>query len=208
MKKITLFLISGLFAINSIAASVEAPKVNIGDRWQWQHTNALVNEKDISIIDDVIDVKDSEIKVRERIKGSQGFGVGTFTTEWNPKDVGNAKYDPCLRIFKFPLTVGDKWVDTSDKRLLSNGSHGKFTIKGEVLANEEVATPSGTFNAYKVKLIIDAVGTDENAVVGHTVDTYWYAPEVKNYVRLEHVFTRDGIVRNNDIRELQDYMLQ
>ena len=196
------------FSINAFAESTEAPAVNIGDRWQWQHTNALVNESDVTIIRDVIELSNSEIKVRERIKGKSNFGVAVFTSEWNPKDTVDAKYEPFLRLFKFPLVVGEKWTDTSDKRLLTNGKHGKFSIKGEVVAQEQITTPAGKFDTYKVKVISDAVSTDEDANTGHTEDIYWYAPEVKNYVRYEHTFTRDGVIRNKDLQELQDFSLR
>ena len=208
MEKYILLLVGLAMTTNLFAESVDAPAVSVGDRWEWQHTNALVNEKDSTIIEDVIEVSASEIRVRERIKGRPSFGVGTFTSEWNPKDVGDAKYEPYLRLFKFPLTVGNKWTDESDKRLLSNGKHGKFTIKGEVVGKEQITTPVGTFDTYKVKVILNAVGTDEDANTGHTEDTYWYAPDAKNYVKLEHSFMRDGLVRSKDIRELQDMSLR
>jgi len=196
------------FSINVFAESADAPAVNIGDRWEWQHTNALVNESDKTIIEDVIELNNSEIKVRERLKGRPDFGIAIFTQEWNPKDVIDAKYEPLLRLFKFPLEVGEKWTDTCDKRLLSTGKHGKFSVKGEVLGQEQITTPAGKFDTYKVKVILDAVGTDEDANTGHNEDIYWYAPEVKNYVRLQHTFTRDGVVRNKDIQELQDFSLR
>ncbi len=208
MGKITLLLLGLAFTFNVFAESVDAPAVSVGDRWEWQHTNTLVNEKDLTIIEDVIEINASEIKVRERVKGRANFGVGTFTSEWNPKDVGDAKYEPCLRLFKFPLAVGEKWTDSSDKRLLSNGKHGKFSIKGEVVSKEQITTPVGKFDTYKVKVILNAVGTDEDANTGHTEDTYWYSPDVKNYVKSEHIFMRDGLVRNKDIRELQEFSLR
>ena len=208
MKLFLLALTSLTLSLNVLAESIDAPKINVGDRWSWQHTNALVNEKDMTVIDDVIEVNDSEIKIRERIKGRPGYGVASFTSEWNPQDTGDAKYDPCLRLFKFPLTIGQKWSDTADKRLLSNSKHGKFSIKGEVIAKEQITTPAGQFNAYKIKVLLDAVGTDEDANAAHTEETYWYSPEVKNYVRMEHIFTREGIVRSKDYRELQEFSLR
>lgn len=190
------------------AAKVERPDVHPGDRWSWQHTNGIVNERDYTTIEDVVDVSDTEIKTRERVKGKAGSAIAVFTPEWNPVDVVTARYDPNLRDLSFPLEVGKKWDASADKMLFSNGKHGKFTIKGEVVAFEKVTVPAGAFDAYKISVHLDATGTDEDANIGNTVETIWYAPAVKRYVKLENTFSRDGRVRTKDLYELLEYSLR
>ena len=51
------------FAAHAFAQSAEKPDVKVGDRWSWQHTNALVNERDFTRIEDVIEVSAKEIRV-------------------------------------------------------------------------------------------------------------------------------------------------
>ena len=53
--------------------------------------------------------------------------------------------------------------------LFSNGKHGKFFLKGEVVAFEKVTVPAGTFDAYKINMVLDASGTDEDVNIGNTV---------------------------------------
>ncbi len=190
------------------AQSVERPEPHGGDRWSWQHTNGLVDERDYTTIEDVIDVSDPEIRTRERIKGKPGSAVATFTREWNPVDVVSARYDPLLREFSFPLQVGKKWSATADKMLFSSGKHGRFSIEGSVVALEKVTVPAGTFEAYKIELHLNAISTDEDANIGNTVETIWYAPLVKRHVKLENTFTRDGRVRSKDVYELLEYSLR
>ncbi len=190
------------------AQSVDAPDVHVGDRWSWQHTNGLANERDFTAIEDVIDVSDAEIKSRERIKGKQNGAIAVFTREWNPVDVASARYDPFLRELSFPLQVGKKWDASADKMLFSNAKHGKFSLKGEVAALEKVTVPAGTFDAYKIVLHIDAIATDEDANIGNTLETIWYAPSVRRYVKFENTFSRDGRVRSKDINELLEYSLR
>jgi hypothetical protein len=203
-----LFIVLIAFATNAFAENHDKPDVHVGDRWSWQHTNGLANERDFTQIEDVIQVSDHEIRTRVRVKGKSGNGIATYTLEWNPLDVCSSQYTPYLKELAFPLEVGKKWDGTADKMLFSNGKHGKFLLKGEVVAFEKVTVPAGTFDAYKINVILDATGTDEDANIGNTVESYWYAPSVKRYVKLENTFRRDGRVRSQDIYELLEYSLR
>lgn len=202
---------AGLVFSGSTVAAVEKadrPDVHVGDLWSWQHTNGLAGEKDYTTIEDVLEVSDSEIKTRERVKGRPSSSVAAFTREWNPADVVIARYDPFLRELSFPLQIGKKWDASADKMLFSNGKHGNFLLKGEVVALEKVTVPAGTFDAYKITLHIDATVSDEDANIGNTVETIWYAPAVKRYVKYENTFSRDGRVRSKDVNELVQYSLR
>jgi len=198
----------GGFAGYAFAQSSNSPDIQVGDRWSWQHTNGLANEKDFTRIEDVVEVSANEIRTRVRVKGRPDSAVETYTREWNPVDVISAKYDPCLKVLAFPMSVGKKWDSSADKMLFSNGKHGKFFLKGEVVAFEKVIVPAGTFDAYRINVLLDATGTDEDANIGNTVETYWYAPSVKRPVKFESTFKRDGRVRMKDIFELLEYSLR
>jgi len=190
------------------AADIDRPDVHVGDRWNWQHTNVLANESDFTLIEDVVEVGDSEIRARVRTKGKAGSNIATYTREWNPVDVVFARYQPDLRSYAFPLHVGAKWEGSADKLLFSNGKHGRFNLAGEVQALEKVTVPAGTFEAYKVSLVLEATSTDEDANVGHTTELFWYAPSVRRYVKLENTFSRDGRVRSQDRYELTEFSLR
>ena len=145
------------FAGYAFAQNSNGPDVHKGDRWSWQHTNGLANEKDFTRIEDVVEVSANEIRTRVRVKGKPESGISTYTREWNPVDVISAQYAPCLRELAFPLGVGKKWEGSADKMLLSNGKHGRFVLKGEVVAFEKVTVPAGIFDAYRVNVVLDAV---------------------------------------------------
>jgi hypothetical protein len=68
--------------------------------------------------------------------------------------------------------------------------------------------PAGDFQAYKIVVTFDAAGTDENSMTGLTQETYWYAPEVRNYVKLDTTFSHDKLVRNQDLYELLEFSLR
>jgi hypothetical protein len=195
-------------ATPALAQTVERPDLQVGDQWSWQHTNAMVNEEDWTKIEDVVSVNDKEIRTRVRKKGTPGNVIATYTADLNPIDTGNERYQPNLTRFVFPFQPGKKWSGTFDKMLFASGKHGKFFVKGEITGPEKITVPAGDFNAYKIKLTYDATATDESAMEGKTVETYWYAPEVKNFVRLESSFTHDRQVRSQDVLELLDYSLR
>ena len=196
---------AGLAAADPTAPS---PSVSVGDRWVWQHSNGLANEKDFTQIESVVQVSDSEIRTQVKVKGKPGSAIATYTHEWNPVDVVAAKFDPYLKDFDFPLQVGKSWKGSADKVLFANGKHGNFYLKGEVVAFEKVTVPGGTFDAYRVAVSLDATGTDEDANIGHTVETYWYAPAVNRHVKLVNEFSRDGRVRSKDVYEMVEYSLR
>lgn len=208
LASIIVFAAIVLAAVNVFALDADKPDVHVGDRWSWQHTNGLANEKDFTIIEDVVEVSDNEIRTRRRVKGKYEIGITTYSREWNPIDVGDAQYTPNLKAYTFPLAVGKKWKGDADKRLLFRGKHGRFYLDGEVVAFEKITVPAGTFDAYKINLVLNAHGTDEDVNIGNTVETIWYAPSVKRYVKLENIFKRDGRVRSKDIYELLEFNLR
>jgi hypothetical protein len=195
-------------AAPAMAQTVERPEMHVGDRWSWQHTNAMTNEEDWTKIEDVVSVDNKEIRTRIRKKGTSNNLIATYTTDMNPIDTGNERYQPDLTRFVFPFQPGKKWSGEFDKMLFINGKHGKFFVKAEVTGPEKITVQAGEFDAYKIKLVYDATATDESAMEGKTVETFWYAPEVKNYVKLESSFTHDRQVRSQDVFELLDYSLR
>jgi hypothetical protein len=158
--RVALAFAVGLFTASAHAETTDVSEIHVGDRWAWQHTNSMADERDFTQIEDVVEVSATEIRTRIRIKGKPGNGIATYTREWNPKDVISAQYEPYLKEFAFPLQVGKKWDASADKMLFSNGKHGKFFMKGEVTAYEKVTVAAGTFDAYKITLVLDATTTD------------------------------------------------
>lgn len=211
MKSIVQFCV--ILLLLSLAAVAHAkdpvrPDVKIGDRWAWQHSNGLANEMDYTLIEDVISVDTNEIRTRQRMKGAMGDAIWTYTREWNLLDTPSSRYKPEFKTYEFPLVVGKKWTASSDKMLYGSGAHGVFNVSGEIVAKESVKVPAGTFMAYKVVLKLGAMSTGPDARTGETVETTWYSPEARNYVKRELTFSHDGRVRKKDVYELLEYTLR
>ena len=102
------FAIGIALAAGARADNADRPDVHIGDRWSWQHTNGLANERDYTTIEDVIDVSGTEIKTRWRIKGKSNSSIAAFTLEWNPVDVRYGALRAVPARFFIPITSWQK----------------------------------------------------------------------------------------------------
>ena len=193
---------------SSWADDAGKPVPHVGDRWDWQHVNAMVNEQDYTKIEDVIEVTEANFRTRIRKKGTPGNNFNTYTPDLNLVDNATERYSPALARFAFPLSVGKKWTAEFDKALLNNGKHGKFFMTGEVTSIEKVTVPAGTFDAYKVETRYEGQATDDDANRGITTEVHWYAPAVHNDVKITATFTKDGVVRTKDSYELLEYSLR
>jgi len=190
------------------AESAVAPDMQVGDRWIWQHIDGVANEPDFSKIEDVVEVNANEVRTRVRFKGKPGKDVYTYTHEWNPVDIVSAQFSPFLKELSFPLEVGKKWSGTADKRVFKTGGHGTFHVKGEVVSTEKITVPAGTFDTYKIHVLAEGDSTGEDAEMGNTDETIWYAPAVKRYVKQESKFSQNGKLRDDSIFELQEFSLR
>lgn len=103
--------------------------------------------------------------------------------------------------FSWPLFVGREWkVDGQDElRQLS------FYGRAKVEKYEIVATKAGTFRAF----VVEIKGRLVDQTTGHSYsfsEIYWWAPEVKNYVRYEINWGSSWFLNVNG--ELIDYALK
>jgi hypothetical protein len=82
------------------------------------------------------------------------------------------KAEPCIRIFEWPLKIGEKWKSEYTLRDYSDHSHSVYVHSSKVDVNirtyEQVTVPAGTFKALRIQ------------VGGETV---WYAPSIEWIVK-------------------------
>lgn len=93
--------------------------------------------------------------------------------------------------FAFPLYPGKTWSDKYNWELLGAApAKGKAEDHGSVSGWEDVTVPAGTFHALKVVVVSRYYGAggynDESTL------TYWYAPEVRRFVKFDYRDIYDG----------------
>jgi len=89
------------------------------------------------------------------------------------------RYDPPLRLFQWPLKVGDTWSHPVRFVLARGGTQqeGRTQFAGEVVDYDSVKTGAGEFLAFHVR----------TTFAGRPFKDFWYAPEARTYIKLtEH----------------------
>ena len=103
-------------------------------------------------------------------KGMNYFNIYDMDLNWiglfgDGKELESA--EPCFRIFKWPLTIGDKWKSKYALRDYSDSSRDVQIRTSRVDVNirtyEEVRVPAGAFKALRIQA---------------GKETFWYAPSM------------------------------
>jgi len=198
------------FATQGIAwadIQVEAPDVHVGDLWHFRTVDGFTNETTLEFTHRVVEVNDREIVVQLKNKNAKGSELRYYNHEWNSVDSGDVKFYPFYPAYKFPMSVGGAWKQEY-RTTATNGKASTGYLSGKVVAFEKVTVPAGVFDAYKTEADVETQGTDANANITKAHRVTWYAPAIKNYVRIEITTSSDGRVRSKNITELVESSLQ
>jgi hypothetical protein len=158
---------------------LSAPTYQVGETWTWR------SEKGAEWSNAVVQVVGGAGAQIERPNGEVAF----FDRDWIIREVQpkngelvtrqGANYPTVdQKTLDFPLQVGKSWQYTFYGKTL-NG-RGVFTESQKIIACEEVATPAGTFQAFRLE------GTVKGPMASGTFYR-WYAPQVKQYVKQQYV---------------------
>ena len=142
------------------AATVEAPKWDLGDRWTYQRGK---NEFTLTVVG-----TSGGYVVRQT-----GSNTGTFhyDSDLSSKDVHFGQ-------FQFPLKVGKEWTNPLEGIAL-NGQPAKWNTKRKVEGMESVTVPAGTFDAVRMS------ARECNLTYGDCGDyVIWYAPKAKQVAKI------------------------
>lgn len=114
----------------------------------------------------------------QRNQGGARFGVF-----FNDNITDRLAYSEDTLATLFPLSVG--------KRVEFGVSRGDLAwlFVARVVDTETIRTPAGTFDTYVVETIEAPKRTRSPAVARTRISTYWYAPSVRNVVRLMSITT-------------------
>ena len=161
------------------------PRMTIGDQWVTSTGEGIKSYKVIDVKADgsfIFEVKNED--------GSLSFHL-YFDNNYRLIKEINMTTGAIIKIpfppaenLNFPLFVGKKWEDEYQ----AIGSDNKFkTFKNsyEIVSIEMVTTPAGTFNSFKIHRSFSATGNKRELDV-----YYWYSPEVKMVLKLQHSLHR------------------
>jgi hypothetical protein len=161
--------------------AAERPAVKVGDAWTYSFRDTRYAKPGCDYTLTFKDVTDS--KIYGGIEGPQHCVANPapiFDRDLNQlSSSGTLAYRP----LEFPLEIGkslqQKFDTSSGNKTWSND------LAITVVGVENVSVKAGTFKAYRIEAIRKYQGSSINGYHwnGMVIETRWYAPEVKNFVK-------------------------
>lgn len=179
-------------ATNAVAqspASIDKPDLRKGDRWVFQATDLWKNSALGRYEHLITAVNADNLELQQQIiEASEGFNWRSTKrkadrSSWTLRS-GNVKEGRYVN-FEFPLAVGKSWK--YELVWNANGNLIPQQWEAKVEGWEEIEVPAGRFKVLKVVHAGNYQRNDGMNRSGSMRNTYWYSPEVKNFVKREYV---------------------
>ncbi|WP_273273260.1 hypothetical protein [Maribacter polysiphoniae] len=140
----------------------------IGEKWTWDWKRSVDGE---------IRAQGKDYQEVVEYKNTLGFYNGNDTLKTAIFMDSEPSETP---LFDWPLEVGKKWK-YEVKWENNEGTKGKTSQDAEIVSFNEETVSGGKFMAYKIEYkgrITNSRGFD-----GKLEDVFWYAPEIKSYIK-------------------------
>lgn len=208
-------LVIGLFVSTLASAAdphgpVAAPEVVVGDSWTYQYTDVWKNQPGNVNRIEVTAVTETGIDADiKRAASGAVFSHQRYSREMNPIDRGKMHFSPWYGRFSFPLESGKQWTSEATGENPAQGRRWRYKVEGKALGWEKIKVKAGEFDTMKIEVTSFYQGQEVNSPggSGRSTETVWYAPAVKNFVKMEYQDTDwMGRVSNRDLWELTAYV--
>jgi hypothetical protein len=200
------FLVQLLFAGCCVAQGVDPGPIRVGDLWSYEVTDALTGSlKHVATLV-VLEISEKEITARTTFRGKGGPHLAVYDTDWNRIDEGGWTFRPNDGLgFPKPLKVGNEWRTDSNAKHLQSGTVFRTSGLVKVVGQEQVKTPAGTFESFRIEMAVRQVNTRDQTRSASLNYVLWYAPAVNRWVRRTEEVRIDGRIRDSFIDELSEY---
>jgi hypothetical protein len=190
---------------------VQAPQLQAGDTWVYVQVNGY-NGLPVRTVTDTLKTAAGGFLI-ERHGDQPGDSVETETiaAPWleiaeSMRGATRTFNGPLARI-RFPIAPGQSWREQST---MTDAYGVRFVWRtyGRAIGWERVQTPAGQFVALRIERHMNLGDYDYDWSDTQVVETYWYAPQVKRWVRLEHRYERYNIMDSPRARRtLKDWIV-
>lgn len=128
-----------------------------------------------------------------------------WTLDWATVVSGasGTRFDPPIPGFKFPLVVGDTWK-SSFVGDATNKSKSKTDLDFKVAARENVKTPAGEFDSFRIESEGWINGVTWSGSIRMS-EVRWYAPAIGRVVKSEYKDYRGGQLWSHTVSELKSF---
>jgi hypothetical protein len=170
-------------ALAQTEAPVPRPEIKAGDRWTYNVMDYWTNRVTSTREWVVTTATDMIIQIVVTEAGKPEYDE-SFTPDWNGVSTALGTYLPDTGLLIFPLRVGAKY-DAEFEMIFGpqRNWRAKHSRNVHIVGWEEITVPAGKFRALKIV----AGGSFQRldaSIAGSVTWTYWYAPEVKRWVKI------------------------
>jgi hypothetical protein len=169
-------------------AHADAPRLSVGDRWIYRHTDAYTNLPGGVFTHTITAINGNAVTVETRNERGDPVATDQFTRDWNWLDkpmtnLQRFRYSPPYRAFEFPLAPGARWsvqmtvVDVADQK-----AYDLARVDGRALDWQRVTVPAGSFDAVRVERFAFSGVNTYRRTQEVIRERDWYAPAVNNIV--------------------------
>ena len=184
----------------------ERPEIEKGDAWTYEHT-VFPSETKRNYTIRVRDVKEDAI-----LTGGPNAG-STFSRDWALRESKRGEQvtyraEPGRPLLQFPLEVGKRWNGNLNATQ-EDGQVRRWLAQGWVEKTEQVTVPAGTFQTYLIRFEgYYNWNTTASAGVVRWVESIWYAPEARRWVKRDWTWNTSGshfVVSERQLEELVSF---
>lgn len=200
-----------LMAFAQSVPPVEKPDLKVGDRWVFRSVDLWKNEETSKFEFKVTGTNGDNIELDQTtIASKTSASVGRVSKR--KADLSSWTFVTSLVSGKylalaFPLEVGKTWEYEYSFKTRAGGTNAR-KMPAKVEAWEEVQVPAGKFKTLRVAHsgYYSYVRNDGKSWIGSVSEIFWYAPEVRRFVKSEYRDTNGyGTTEDQSRTELIEY---
>jgi hypothetical protein len=191
------------------AQTVDPGPIRVGDRWSYDIKDALTGDLRQAVAIVAAEINEKEVTTRISARGRDGRDrpmTIVFNPDWGRIDDGVWKHRPSdLLGIKKPLQVGKQWRAEGNSTNIQTGVAMQTSGLAKVVGQEQITTPAGTFDTFRVDLTVRQINTKDLTKSTTLTVVVWYAPAINRWARKSTEVRFEGRLRDSFSDELTGY---
>src|SRR5215468_2699815 len=180
--------------------------LRVGDRWVYDTRDEMTGFPKETYTEIVTELSPEEAIVNLTFSGSATSIFVTYDRDWNCIDNLIWRFRPSNgEGITLPLAVDKTWGIEFDARNSQTGANFKGSSSSKVVARENITTPAGTFDTFKIERQVRQFETADPSKVIESQIILWYAPQINRFVRRTSLVKFGERTRSITTEELADF---
>jgi hypothetical protein len=188
------------------AQTADPGAIRVGDRWSYDVKDGFTGDLRDAITIVVVEVNDKEITTRVTHRGKDRPQTMVFAPDWGRIDDGAWRLRPSGIGLAKPLEVGKEWRSDANGINLRSGDAFRAFGVAKVVGREQVTTPAGTFDTFRVDMTVRTINTKDQTRSQTWTFVVWHAPAVNRWVKRTMEGRFEGRLRDSVSEELTEYL--